>query len=108
MENNTLKKNSIQALACIWSFVPKHSQFYLDYEYNVVLNDLREYGKLKQKELPMKLYYRGSRFDENPINSKPYCPRCTCQVEKQYSYCPWCGQRIIREEEWKKYENNKI
>ena len=99
MENNTLKKNGIQALSCLWSFASKHLQSYLDYEHKVILNELREYRKLKQKELPMKLYYRGSKFDENPINSKPYCPRCSCQVEKQYSYCPWCGQRIIRGEE---------
>lgn len=100
MENNTLKKNGIESLACLWSFISRNIRWDLEYEYSVILNDLREYSKLKQKELPMKLYYRGSRFDVNPINSKPCCPRCTCQVEKQYSYCPWCGQRIS----WK--ENN--
>ena len=99
MKNNILKKNGIEALACIMSFLSKHTRPLLDYEYKVVLEDLRTYSQLKQKELPMKLYYRGSRFDVNPINSKPYCPRCSCQVEKQYSYCPWCGQRIVAEEE---------
>lgn len=98
MENNTLKKNGIEALSCLWSFTSKHLQSYLDYEHKVILNELREYRKLKQKELPMKLYYRGSKFDVNPINSKPYCPRCSCQVKSQYSYCPWCGQRIVAEE----------
>ena len=28
-----------------------------------------------------------------------YCPECNIQVQKEYDYCPYCGQKVIRAKE---------
>ena len=58
-----------------------------------------------EKQLPKKPTYEGDGYapDGTFIWDEWLCPRCGSRYEidyDNYNYCPNCGQRIDREEEW--------
>lgn len=54
--------------------------------YNIDKNELME-AITKGTAQEVKTYYYTNHTEYG-------CPRCTCEVESQHNYCPYCGQKL--------------
>lgn len=86
----------------------KEGHFYdlFKYEYDVIIKDLEQYEKLKEKETPKKLTTKKTDFLSSRTGKKlgeyilpfRYCPNCDECVNRNYydipNYCHNCGQKL--------------
>lgn len=71
-----------------------HEEYYLICENcSCVFKVSKEKGKSIERDNDIEINYWDLKEEENTWREK-ICPGCGREVDSQYSYCPYCGNRI--------------